>query len=60
MTLQISKNILYFDPYQGEALPQVYTGWMEQIFAPQWTMDPAVQNYRLSFWSNEQAGGQLV
>jgi len=60
MTLQISKNILYFDPYQGEALPQVYTGWMEQLFAPQWTMDPAIQNYRLSFWSNEQAGGQLV
>ena len=60
MTLQISKNILYFDPYQGEALPQVYTGWMEQIFAPQWTMDPKVQNYRLSFWSNAQAGGQLV
>ena len=60
MTLQISKDILYFDPYQGESLPQVYTGWMEQLFAPQWTMDPSIQNYRLSFWSNAQAGGQLV
>ena len=60
ITLQISKNVLYFDPYQGEAQPQVYTAWLEQLFSPQWTMDPSVQNYRLSFWSNDQAGGQLV
>jgi len=60
MTIRISNDIVAFDPYQGEVLTEVLTGWMEQLFTPDWTLDPAVQNYQLSFWDSSYVKGGLV
>ena len=60
MTLQTSIDFAYFDPYQGEAQMAAFFCWMEQLFATDWTMDPAVQSYQISFWPNDQAASGLV
>ena len=60
MTFRINRDLNGWDPYAGEVAIQIYTGWMEQLFAPDYTIDPAVQSYNFSFWPNEQAKGQLV
>ena len=60
MVIQTALNLVSFDPYQGELNNQVFTGYLEQLFMTDWTMDPSVQNYKLSFWSNAQAVGCLV
>ena len=60
MTLRINRDVTGFDPYQGDIIQQAYTGWIEQLFAPNWTIDPAIQPYQFSFWDNSQAAGQLV
>ena len=60
MTIRSPFDIVSFDPYNGDVVKQIFTGWIEQLFAPDYTMDPAVQPYQFSFWSNDQAKGQLV
>ena len=60
MTLQTSIDFAYFDPYQGEAQMGAFFCWMEQLFATDWTIDPAVQSYQISFWPNDQAASGLV
>ncbi|MGA7844560.1 MAG: ABC transporter substrate-binding protein [Dehalococcoidales bacterium] len=60
MTLQTSSDMASFDPYGGELYNQIFTGYMEQLFMTDWTVDPSVQNYQLSFWSNSQAAGDLA
>ena len=60
MNLRLSNDIVSFDPYDGEYVTQVFTGWMEQLFVSDWTMDPAVQPYQLSFWDNSFARGGLL
>jgi peptide/nickel transport system substrate-binding protein len=60
LTLQTSTDITTFDPYDGEAFNQIFTGYMEQLFMSNWTVNPSVQNYRFSFWSDSQAEGGLL
>ena len=49
INLRIDKNFTSFDPYLGQGPIAAFTGWIEQLFYPDWTMDPAVQSYQLSF-----------
>jgi peptide/nickel transport system substrate-binding protein len=60
MTLGINKDIASFDPINTETLMTISTSWLEQLFVTDWTMDPSVQNYQLSFWSDSQAKGGLA
>jgi len=60
LTLQTSTDITTFDPYDGEAFNQIFTGYMEQLFMSNWAVDPSVQNYPFNFWSDSQAEGGLL
>jgi peptide/nickel transport system substrate-binding protein len=60
ITLRINRDIASFDPYQGEIPQQIFTAWLEQLFAPSWTMDPSVQPYQGQFVPNSQEAGHLV
>ena len=60
MTLRISRDIVNWDPGVTEIGTQLYTGWLEQLFTTDWTLDPKVQPYQMSFWDNSFAKGQLV
>jgi peptide/nickel transport system substrate-binding protein len=60
MTIQTPSDLTSFDPYDGDLNNQIFDGYMDQIFMPSWTTDPSAQNYQLSFWTNDQAEGDLV
>lgn len=60
ITLTLPSNITSWDPYQGEGFNQIYTGYMEQLYSPDWTEDPSAQNYQIGFWDNSFAAGGLI
>ena len=60
LTLQTPSDLTSFDPYDGDFNNQVYDTYMDQLFMPSWTMNPSEQNFQLSFWTNDQAEGDLV
>ena len=60
LVIRTKLDIIFFDPYQGETLMSFMWGWLEQLFSTDWTMDPSVQSYQLSFWDNSYARGQLI
>ncbi|MGP8080608.1 MAG: ABC transporter substrate-binding protein [Dehalococcoidales bacterium] len=47
MVISSPSNIENFDPYFSEHLTQIYTGWLERLHAEDWTLDPAVFDYKL-------------
>ena len=60
VTLRAASDIVNFDPGNGIFQTSIESGWLQQLFGPQWTMDPSIQNYQLTFWSNDQAEGWLA
>ena len=44
--IRTNRRIANFDPYFGVHLTQIYTAWMEKMFALDWLMDPAVNDFR--------------
>jgi peptide/nickel transport system substrate-binding protein len=47
MSFRTTKNIMNWDPYFAELLPQIYTAWMEKLTAEDWTFDPAEFDYKI-------------
>jgi peptide/nickel transport system substrate-binding protein len=60
MTIRLNKDIANFDPYFNQALTTIESAWMERMFTDDWTMDPAVWDYRISFRPNDFIKGQLA
>ena len=60
IVLRLNKDITGWDPYQGESPLTVSFGWLEQLFTVDWTLDPAVFDYKMSYRSNEYVKGNLV
>jgi peptide/nickel transport system substrate-binding protein len=47
MSFRTTRNIVNWDPYFAELLPQIYTAWMEKLTAEDWTFDPAAFDYKI-------------
>ena len=47
MTFRTTKNMVNWDPYFAELLPQIYTAWMEKLTAEDWTLNPADFDYKI-------------
>jgi len=60
INFRIDRDIVNFDPYNQELLTQIETGWLEPIFVPDWTLDPAINDYKLNFSSDEYEKGELA
>jgi peptide/nickel transport system substrate-binding protein len=60
MTLRINKDIISFDPELGIVPTSIYMSYMEQLLTTDWTMDPKIQNYQLSYWDSTYEKGQLA
>ncbi len=48
ITIQSSADITNFDPYNASALPTVMGGWLEMFYDTDWTLSPAVFDYKLT------------
>jgi peptide/nickel transport system substrate-binding protein len=60
MTLRIDKNIVQFDPYQGEQTATVETAWLERLTADDWTLDPSIFDYKTQFRPSQFTTGHLA
>ena len=60
MTLRVNTNIVNFDPDNAETLVSIEATWFERLFSDDWTVDPAVWNYRVLFRPTQYETGQLV
>ena len=60
LVMRYNKNIVNFDPYFSEQSCTIESAWMEKIHADDWTLDPAVYNYFLSFRPSQYVKGYLA
>jgi len=60
MVIRLNRKIVNLDPYNGIHLTQIHTAWMEKMFVDDWTMDPAVYDYRMAERPKSSARGHLA
>jgi len=60
LTVRAGGNIVNFDPYFSEKLTSIYGGWLERLVADDWTLDPAVWDYRIPWHPDKYLKGQLA
>jgi peptide/nickel transport system substrate-binding protein len=60
ITIRASRNIVNFDPYFNESLTTIQTAWMEKLHADDWTLDPAVFDYKTCWRPSPHLKGQLA
>jgi peptide/nickel transport system substrate-binding protein len=46
MVIRSTSNIANFDPYNSDHFCQIYSAWLEKLFAEDWTLDPAIYDYK--------------
>ncbi len=59
MTLRVNRDVVNFDPYFSLGLGINYA-WMENLTADDWTLNPTVFDYKISFRPVEYVKGQLA
>jgi peptide/nickel transport system substrate-binding protein len=60
MVIRASRNIVNFDPYSNTMLTGLQTAWMERLHADDWTLDPAVFDYKPLWHPARYLKGQLA
>ncbi|MGP8080704.1 MAG: ABC transporter substrate-binding protein [Dehalococcoidales bacterium] len=60
MVIRASRNIVNFDPYFGVGPVHIVTAWMERLVADDWTLDPAIFDYKPLWHPSEYLKGQLA
>ena len=60
MMVRATRNIMSFDPYFSEKLTSIYGGWMERLVSDDWTLDPAVWDYKTPWHPAKYMKGQLA
>ena len=58
--IRANRNITSFDPWLSEKLTSIYGGWMERLVSDDWTLDPAVWDYRTPWHPAKYMKGQLA
>jgi peptide/nickel transport system substrate-binding protein len=59
MTVRVNANITGFDPYMGQ-LMSINCAWMERLSADDWTLDPAVFDFTLTWRPPDYVKGSLA
>jgi len=59
-TIRLNRKIVNFDPWYGVHLTQIHTAWLEKMFVDDWTMDPAVYDYRVGQRPDGSIKGHLA
>ena len=60
LTLRSNRDITNFDPYLAQQLVSVYACWLEPLHADDWTLDPAIFTFRLSYHPSQFVKGALA
>lgn len=60
LNIRLNRKIVNLDPYYGHHLTQLHTGWMEKMFADDWTADPEINDYANAVGASRVAHGHLA
>jgi peptide/nickel transport system substrate-binding protein len=60
LVIRANRNIVSFDPYITENLANIYSAWMERLVADDWTLDPAVFDYKTHWHPSRYMKGNLA
>jgi len=60
MVIRANRNIVNFDPFFGQRFPNIMTAWLERLVADDWTLDPAVFDYKPLWRPSQYLKGQLA
>jgi peptide/nickel transport system substrate-binding protein len=60
MVLRVNKTIVTWDPYFGGSTSSIMQGWLEKLHADDWTLDPAIFDYKIMFRPPEYVKGSLA
>jgi len=60
MVIRASRNLDNFDPYFFEGLTSIYGGWMERLISDDWTLNPAIWDYKIPWHPSKYTRGQLA
>ena len=60
MTVNDSTDPGLWDPNGGSILSSLEFLYMDSLFGADWTANPSVQNYQLSYWDESYVTGDLL
>ena len=60
LVIRNNRDIVSFDPYNGETATTVESAWLERLFTDDWTLDPKIWNYKIDFRPDEYTKGSLA
>jgi len=60
LTVNMSIDPLFWDPNQGTVSPSLEFVYMDSLFGADWTANPSVQNYQLTYWDESYVSGSLL
>jgi peptide/nickel transport system substrate-binding protein len=60
IVVRIERDIVNFDPYFLEGLTGIFGAWMERLVSDDWTMDPAIWDYKLAWHPSQYQKGHLA
>ena len=58
--IRASRDIVNFDPYFGLNLTTIHSAWMEKLVSDDWTLDPAIFDYKTRWHPSQYTKGQLA
>jgi peptide/nickel transport system substrate-binding protein len=60
ISIRATSNITNFDPYFAAQLANIMGGYMETLFKPDWTLDPAIFDYKMTILDAAYVKGRLA
>ena len=60
IVIRANRNIVSFDPYITENQANIYSAWMERLVADDWTLNPAVFDYKTHWHPSRYMKGNLA
>ncbi len=60
IVIRANRNIVNFDPYFSEQRANIYSAWMEKLHADDWTLDPAIFDYKTCWHPSQYLKGCLA
>ena len=60
LIVNMSIDPLFWDPNQGTVSPSLEFVYMDSLFGADWTANPSVQNYQLTYWDESYVTGSLL
>jgi len=60
LVIRANRNIVLFDPYITEPMTNIHSAWLERLVLDDWTVDPAVFDFKTHWHPSQYVKGHLA